>query len=423
MPRGRKRAASTEPAEPVQAKRHFFPSEDYIKKGCPDGGYERAGGHTIYERKYYNTGRVYLIDDGIEPSTDTDAYDAAHMPIYLKPPTSVHRKKCNDMHGLFTDLSPYRVTRVPSFPSYDDWKVWWNRQIRNWQPEDLITIYFHGNAGKNGKRYTWYMSQSAFDVNVCEFMTRLIDSGHDLMFLLECYLPTRFVDKWELTEKVIKAKSAVEIFATGRPGQSADDCLLPNEFTHRLGLAFYRCVKQKGKITHWSTKGWSPPELLKGDELDNNPLKMELMRTTPPDHLLDMITGKIRDKDTRELVDSKIYRITLDKHHVQARRKLIFCKDTIEDTVRERRLRQIRISLGMITWLTNADSSDDESTDDEGFVESEQNGGDDKPDEGTPADPEPTEGAHEGAMATDDTQEDRYAGVRRALTLFLQDDE
>lgn len=174
---------------------------------------------------------------------------------------------------------------------------------------------------------------AAIHIDAYRFMEKLIESGKDLLMIIEAYLPTRFHEKTYLSTLVKARGNAVAIYASGHPGQQTDDLRMEGHFTEKIldkfaSLMFFDELVMK----KWSTKGWSIPELLRGEEdMHNNPYNMELMHPTNSETLEKMIDS--------EGDDSIIYRILCDKHRIGFEQKLMFCRDTIEDTKRERQLK------------------------------------------------------------------------------------
>ncbi|GAM86861.1 hypothetical protein ANO11243_048810 [Dothideomycetidae sp. 11243] len=340
----RKAGSTTKPP----AKRHPFPTQAQIDLGT--AVYKKAGAHTIYERKYYTRGKFYIIDD---QAISTNAHSASNVTWMRNAVVGVHAQKCMAVRECLSHASPYQLVQIPTFSNATAWDAFWDQEVRSWTSGELILIYYHGSAGCNGRRYTWHLSQSDIDVNAFEFMSMLIDSGKDLMFILEAYLPTRFLHKFELRKSVRGTGNAVEVFATGRPGQVDDYSTTENEFTNKLLQVFFDLIHGTDDLRRRSTKAWSIAELLRSDrEIDNNPLKLNLQPMTNPDDLI-----KIIESDSAP--DTKVYRILLDRHHVRAEGQLIFCRDTVEDTARERTLRQNRERRGRF------------HSRDEGFVDSD----------------------------------------------------
>lgn len=171
----------------------------------------------------------------------------------------------------------------------------------------------------------------------------LIETGHDVLLILECYVPTRFKNKSILQKALEEHGNTVEIYATGPPGQADDNTPIPNDFTERLLREFHQLIFGKNSLRNCSLKCWSVNELLRSDrDIHNNPKKMELAPVTPGAELRKIIDKKTKKGEPKETIKN---RIGVDKHYVRRRQKLSFCRDTIEDTKKQRLVDNIKSRL------------------------------------------------------------------------------
>lgn len=133
-----------------ETRKLTLPKEPQILAGEE---YPRIGGKTLYERKYYTTGRVYIVDDnGGRGTTVTWGITVA----------DAHASKVAMVKSCFKMSSPYSVVSVPPFDTTREWTDWWENEATTWAKRELITIYYHGNAGQNDRRYSWCASPVGF---------------------------------------------------------------------------------------------------------------------------------------------------------------------------------------------------------------------------------------------------------------------
>lgn len=101
--------------------------------------------------KPYRSHRVYIVD---EP--DEDAEDSA--------PTrdgraQVHADKCRCIRAAFTDnFGPNCYVKGVRFSPQRDvhqLKDYFETELQKFTPEDLIIIYYHGQAGVMGQKNIW----------------------------------------------------------------------------------------------------------------------------------------------------------------------------------------------------------------------------------------------------------------------------
>lgn len=139
-------------AGPSAPKRLKMPTDAQIASG--HGVYPTAGYYTIYERKFLPTGYVYIVDD-VEAEVLELQQDISTRRSRRKKTIAVHTQKCNNIRQFFEEESSYEVISVPTLANNPAWQAWWNLQKNRWTPDDMIIIYYEGDAGDNGQHYQW----------------------------------------------------------------------------------------------------------------------------------------------------------------------------------------------------------------------------------------------------------------------------
>jgi len=174
-----KRPAESALARSPGYKRVCFPSPNQISQGIAE--FPKIGRTLVYDRKHFDTGRVYIVDPPLRGSAtsanldlnDDDNHGRSNQQDSERPDcrsgvVSVHNQVCGKVKAFFRCYSKYAVHEVPEYDTEADFISYWTSEMGTWSDDELIIIYYHGSAGKNGKRYTWYFSLSTKACNVAD---------------------------------------------------------------------------------------------------------------------------------------------------------------------------------------------------------------------------------------------------------------
>ena len=98
--------------------------------------------------KSYRAGYVFIIDD---------VEDTPGKPVMGLVKTDVHSHNCAVIRNFFTEFTDFTVEGVkfPKQAKEQDFFDYWDQQLSNKTSEDLIIVYFHGNAGSEEEDYSW----------------------------------------------------------------------------------------------------------------------------------------------------------------------------------------------------------------------------------------------------------------------------
>ncbi|KAF2172803.1 hypothetical protein M409DRAFT_16763 [Zasmidium cellare ATCC 36951] len=91
--------------------------------------------------------------------------------------------------------------------------------FRHMRDDDMLVIYYEGGAADCDKDYEWQFENGPKrPVNAYDLIQLFYDSGLNIMLILDCYIPTRFEEKWNVRSD---GKGNVEIIARGERVQTA----------------------------------------------------------------------------------------------------------------------------------------------------------------------------------------------------------
>ncbi|KAG8630307.1 hypothetical protein KVT40_001926 [Elsinoe batatas] len=285
--------------------------------------YQRIGNTTVYDRKYYEKGRIYILDDphGFARNTDVMMDD-----FVLN--SNPHTLKCDQIRHFFTTRTNYFVEDVSEHFTELEFMTFWDVEREKWDKEELIIIYFHGRAGENGPDYQWKFTNGGMNttINAYNFIKKLCGFGIDTMLILECYLPTRFQARAGLSRTATRRGTMIEVISNGQTGQGLNiDDYRTNVFTQGLISKLNDVVRDDytlhPQVPHES---FSIPELLADCAFDSNPYRLWLTKT--------------RDMKIQRKNDFQTFRLRIDPDYPRERSKLAFCRDTIQDSKKQREL-------------------------------------------------------------------------------------
>lgn len=186
----------------------LFPTEAAVATGLVE--YPKVGRNTVYDRKYYHSGKVYILDEphrairaaeaaaakaakeaaaaikaaedaaaqatvaettgasesetsgtATEDDNESDAQASSARSRSSTPAVrtyttnQIHPQKCANVRAFFEEHTPYKIEPVPELRNEHAWIDFWEAQMKSWTDDQLIVIYFHGGAGHNGPDYTW----------------------------------------------------------------------------------------------------------------------------------------------------------------------------------------------------------------------------------------------------------------------------
>ncbi|PNS15551.1 hypothetical protein CAC42_810 [Sphaceloma murrayae] len=318
-----------------------FPTQAEIQSGNTE--YPRAGHSYIYDRIYYETGKVYILDEpeaaiasavaevagssemsGEETSAEAISTPSSR-PRARERTRDVHSQKCALVRKFFTQHTPYQVTPVPSLSSESAWNTFWSDEMQEWHSNDLILIYHHGNAGQTGVDYTWRMKKKPYSINAFSFIQKLCKGPADVKVILECYLSTRFQRRFALIKEARKTKRNIEIVGTGQTGQDDEGNLDPNVFTDELLCKLQDVVEGCFSLRpRMSRTCFSIPQLMADiPDIPGNPYRIWLSEYEEP---------------KKGEGDVQIWRMRINPKHVLETTKLVFHKDCTRDSAKEREL-------------------------------------------------------------------------------------
>ncbi|KAF2207155.1 hypothetical protein CERZMDRAFT_102651 [Cercospora zeae-maydis SCOH1-5] len=135
----------------------------------------------------------------IYPFQDMQASSAqsprlAH-PYPANAPPEVHRhdRRCRPMVRFFDECTVAKTVDVHfrNGASLRDWNRFWETERARWDEETLVYIHFNGRAWGNNETYTWKVPVLG-RVNAYKFMNELNHTDTDIVYLLDCWINTRF---------------------------------------------------------------------------------------------------------------------------------------------------------------------------------------------------------------------------------------
>jgi len=100
--------------------------------------------------KRYSSTHLYIVDD-----YDRDAAPRAPMGRQRPDP---HRWACDCIDALFRTYTNTEVhsVRFPAGTTEAGYFKFWQDELATKTKDDLIIIYYHGNAGEEDEEYSWY---------------------------------------------------------------------------------------------------------------------------------------------------------------------------------------------------------------------------------------------------------------------------
>ncbi|KAF4548113.1 Hypothetical protein D9617_31g063490 [Elsinoe fawcettii] len=342
--------------EPFDPPNLRFPTRKEIYEAT--GEYQKIGNSRVYDRKYYEKGRVYILDDphGFNRNAGPGAAAGEAMDDFVSNSTA-HTLKCDQIRRFFASKTKYFVEDVRDLQTTAGFRAFWEFEKEKWGKDELIIIYFHGRAGENGKEYQWKFAGEKMVINAYDFIKQLCTYGIDMLLILECYMPTRFKAQAALTRAARKNGTTIEVISTGQTGQGINDNdTKTNVFTQVLVNKLAGVVKDEFSLHPTvSREVFSIPELLADAAFDSNPYRLKLTkaRAIKKDEVL---------KAPKE-GDFCTYRLRIDPDYPRERSKLAFCKDTTQDTKKQREIdrykkaAQARVA-GLEAAITNDESAD-----------------------------------------------------------------
>lgn len=103
---------------------------------------------TTYERTF-----VYILDVDRPDDEEDDRSEALNAAAEAR--QARHRQKCDEVREFveaYTDIQA-REVRFGEGDTPRGFSYWWDGELEDKTPEDLIIIYYHGSAGNNGFHY------------------------------------------------------------------------------------------------------------------------------------------------------------------------------------------------------------------------------------------------------------------------------
>ncbi|KAK3717186.1 hypothetical protein LTR37_005895 [Vermiconidia calcicola] len=233
----------------------------------------RVPANGLYPPKAYSNTHVYIMDD-VDP-------DAPAKKVGKKLKIHPHTFNCNSVRDFFNDHTECHVhsVRFQNDAKGKDVFAYWKDELETKTADDLLIIYFHGQAGGEEETYKWALSQHPkTQINAYNLIKLLNDSNAECLFLLDCFIHTRITNKWK------RVSGNTEIIA--RPdrmhqpdGKVAEhDSDFTSALITNLDDFITRIDEEEGFKGYKAMK--SIPELMARDtEMYSNPQRIWLSRT------------------------------------------------------------------------------------------------------------------------------------------------
>ncbi|KAK3655697.1 hypothetical protein LTR56_003346 [Elasticomyces elasticus] len=313
----------------------------------------------------YPTGELYIIDGRDR-----------NVPLPLmrngKVFRTTHEAKVDRMYHLFATHTNFNITdvRFPHGSTADDWTQYWDQEL-NKHPEDtLIIIYFHGGAGYEDDNYSFAVPgfPGKSEVNAFELIEIANKSKSDSIFLLDCYIQTRFTTKW------VNKENNVEVSARSPRMQTPQGNIIPHkgDFTESIvrNLKDYAKGLSRKYAGHKALK--SIPEIMKDDaDMYSNPLRPVWFDRTRYKDEKPVARGKVSPQLSRA---AGIAQLVFVKEWIQGEGEVKWPKPT-NDQIEKARAEErgdricneckqlIARPVGSITPVEDAESLDDDDED------------------------------------------------------------